>query len=76
MPSMTKPVVGVIGSAHVVNDRHTFGDRTFTRAEIEQERLATSIKNLKDSRSQLLAEFKAALGLNAADAMPPVPAKF
>lgn len=46
------------------------------RAEIEQERLATSIKNLKDSRSQLLAEFKAALGLNAADAMPPVPARF
>jgi cobalt-zinc-cadmium efflux system outer membrane protein len=46
------------------------------RAQIEQERLVTAIKNLKDSRNLLLAEFKAALGLSETDAMPPVPAKF
>jgi outer membrane protein, heavy metal efflux system len=46
------------------------------RTQIEQERLVTAIKNLKDSRNLLMAEFKAALGLNEIDAMPPVPAKF
>ena len=46
------------------------------RTQIEQERLATAIKNLKDSRNLLMAEFKAALGLKETDAMPPVPARF
>jgi len=45
------------------------------RAQIEQERLATEIANLQDSRNPLLAQFKAALGLGADAAAPPVPAK-
>ena len=46
------------------------------RAQIEQERLTTEIENLEDSRNPLLAQFKAALGLKAEDAAPPVPQKF
>lgn len=45
------------------------------RAQIEQERLATEIANLQDSRNPLLAQFKAALGLSADAATPPVPAR-
>jgi outer membrane protein, heavy metal efflux system len=43
------------------------------RAQIEQERLTTEIENLEDSRNPLVAQFKAALGLKAEDAAPPVP---
>src|SRR5438093_6554629 len=43
------------------------------RAQIEQDRLTTDIENLKDSRSPLLARFKAALGLTAEQPNPPVP---
>jgi outer membrane protein TolC len=46
------------------------------RAQIEQERITTEITNLEDSRNPLLAQFKAALGLKAEDAAPPVPRKF
>lgn len=46
------------------------------RAQIEQERITTEITNLEDSRNPLLAQFKAALGLQADDATPPVPHKF
>jgi len=46
------------------------------RAEIEQERITTEIANLEDSRNPLLAQFKAALGLKAEDAAPPVPERF
>lgn len=42
------------------------------RARIEQERFATDIANLEDSRNSLLAQFKAALGLKTEDP-PPVP---
>jgi outer membrane protein, heavy metal efflux system len=45
------------------------------RAQIEQERLATEIANLQDSRNPLLAQFKGALGLNADAATPPVPTR-
>lgn len=44
------------------------------RAQIEQERLSTEIANLEDSRTPLLAAFKAALGLQPQDPAPPVPA--
>src|SRR5438552_425490 len=43
------------------------------RAQIEQDRLTTEMENLKDSRSPLLAQFKAALGLTAEQTNPPVP---
>jgi outer membrane protein TolC len=46
------------------------------RAQIERERLQTEIENLEDSRSTLVAELKAALGLQASDADPPIPASF
>ncbi len=46
------------------------------RAQIEAERLTTEIENLEDSRSPLLTQFKAALGLKEEDAQPPVPLKF
>jgi outer membrane protein TolC len=43
------------------------------RAQIEEDSLKNEIVNLKDSRSDLLAQFKAALGLGAKDAEPPLP---
>lgn len=46
------------------------------RIQIEQELLKTQIENLEDSRSTLLAELKAALGLKATDPDPPVPVKY
>jgi outer membrane protein TolC len=46
------------------------------RAQIEQDRLRTEIANLEDARSSLLSQFKAALGLKADDATPPVPTHF
>jgi cobalt-zinc-cadmium efflux system outer membrane protein len=46
------------------------------RAQIEQDRLKTDIINLEDSRSSLLAQFKAALGLGADDPTPPIPGQF
>lgn len=46
------------------------------RAQIEQERLATDIANLNDSRAPLLAELKAALGLTADQPDPPLPNQF
>jgi len=46
------------------------------RAQIEQDRLTTEITNLEDSRNPLLAQFKAALGLNPEQPNPPVPSQF
>lgn len=46
------------------------------RAQIEQERLTTEVANLEDSRNVLHAQFKAALGLQADDPNPPIPARF
>jgi outer membrane protein TolC len=46
------------------------------RAQIEQDRVRTEVDNLDDSRNALLAQFKAALGLKANDATPPLPARF
>lgn len=46
------------------------------RAQIEQDRLRTEIANLEDSRSSLMAQFKAALGLGANDLSPPTPSRF
>jgi len=43
------------------------------RAQIEQDRVETDIASLEDSRGALLAQFKAALGLGADQAAPPVP---
>jgi len=46
------------------------------RAQMEQERLDTAIVNLDDSRTPLLAQFKAALGMSVDDPLPPVPGRF
>jgi outer membrane protein, heavy metal efflux system len=46
------------------------------RAQIEQDRLRTDIANLEDSRSSLVAQFKAALGISAQDPAPLLPAGF
>ncbi len=46
------------------------------RAQIEEDRLGTEIANLEDSRNSLLAQFKAALGLQADDPAPPMPQRF
>ncbi len=46
------------------------------RAQIEQDRLRTEIANLEDSRSSLLAQFKAALGMKAEEPAPPMPQRF
>ncbi len=46
------------------------------RAQIEQDSLKTEIANLEDSRSALMAQFKAALGLSGNDPEPPMPGRF
>jgi len=46
------------------------------RAQIEQDRLKADVVNLEDSRSSLVAQFKAALGLGGNDATPPIPNRF
>src|SRR5208283_5460563 len=46
------------------------------RAQIEQERLRTDVANLEDSRIQLMAQFKAALGMRAEDPAPGMPQRF
>jgi outer membrane protein TolC len=46
------------------------------RAQIEQDRLRTELANLEDSRSPLLAQLKAALGLRPEQPAPPLPAQF
>jgi outer membrane protein TolC len=46
------------------------------RAQIEQDRTATGLENLEDSRNPLLAQFKAALGLQSGEPNPPVPTQF
>ena len=43
------------------------------RAQNEQDRVETEIANLEDSRTALLAQFKAALGVGADQPAPPVP---
>jgi outer membrane protein, heavy metal efflux system len=43
------------------------------RAQIDQARVRTEVANLEDSRSVFLAQFKAALGLQAQDPTPPMP---
>jgi len=45
------------------------------RAQIERDRVATEIANLEDSRQPMLANFKAALGLNSTQSNPPAPAR-
>lgn len=46
------------------------------RAQIEQGRLKTELANLEDSRSTLLVQFKAALGLGSQAPSPPLPTRF
>ena len=46
------------------------------RAQIEQDRLKTTVANIEDSRSAVLAQFKAALGMGPDDPLPPVPQRF
>jgi outer membrane protein TolC len=46
------------------------------RAQIAQDRLKTDITNLEDSRSSLVAQFKAALGIKAGEPAPPLPRHF
>jgi outer membrane protein, heavy metal efflux system len=46
------------------------------RAQIEQDQLRNEIANLDDSRSSLVAQFKAALGLQAQEPAPPIPGHF
>ncbi len=43
------------------------------RAQIERDQLNNTIANLEDSRSALLAQFKAALGMGPNEPPPPVP---
>jgi outer membrane protein TolC len=46
------------------------------RAQIEQDKLQNQIANLEDSRSSMMAQFKAALGMQATDPAPPLPKSF
>lgn len=49
------------------------GLQDLLRAQMDKERLATELANLRDSRLSLLMQFKASLGLKAGDAAPPLP---
>jgi len=49
------------------------GLQDILRAQIDKERLATELANLKDSRLSLLIQFKASLGLKSGDSTPPLP---
>ena len=62
--------------ARAQNDAGKVTLQDVLRAQIEQARLRTEIVNLEDSRSSLMAQFKAALGLGAADPAPPIPHQF
>jgi len=62
--------------ALIQNEVGKVGLQDVLRAQIELERLTTEIDNLEDSRNPLMAQFKAALGLKAEEAEPPVPQKF
>ena len=46
------------------------------RAQIEQDRLQTEIANLEDSRTSLVAQFQAALGMKGGEPPPPIPEHF
>jgi len=46
------------------------------RAQIEEDRLKTEVANLEDSRQPLLAQFRAALGLQRGQPDPPPPGRF
>ena len=46
------------------------------RAQLEEDRLVTEIANLEDSRSSLMAQFKAVLGMKAQEPAPPMPRQF
>ena len=46
------------------------------RAQIEQDKIATEITNLEDSRQPLLAQLKGALGLTRGQPDPPLPSRF
>lgn len=46
------------------------------RAQIDQEQIRARIDNLEDSRTAMVAEFKAALGIGVDEPDPPVPAQF
>lgn len=46
------------------------------RAQIEEDGLRTEIANLEDSRTSLMAQFKAALGMKAQEPAPPMPQHF
>ena len=62
--------------ARVQNESGKVTLQDVLRAQIEQARLRTEIANLEDSRSSLMAQFKAALGLGANDPAPAMPSKF
>jgi outer membrane protein TolC len=46
------------------------------RSQIARDQVRTQIENLEDSRSTVVAELKAALGLGPDDESPPVPSRF
>jgi cobalt-zinc-cadmium efflux system outer membrane protein len=46
------------------------------RTQIEQDQMATEIANLGDARQALLAQYKAALGLQRHDPEPAIPSRF
>jgi cobalt-zinc-cadmium efflux system outer membrane protein len=69
--------LGLLGSLQqAARARNETGKGTLQdilRAQIEEDSLKNEIANLTDSRNDLMAQFKAALGLAAKDSQPPVP---
>lgn len=63
-------------SARAQNEAGKVTLQDVLRAQIEQDSLTTEIANLEDSRSALMAQFKAALGLGGKDPDPPMPGRF
>jgi outer membrane protein TolC len=63
-------------SARAQNEAGKVTLQDVLRAQIEQDSLNTEIANLEDSRTALMAQFKAALGLGGSDPEPPMPGRF
>jgi outer membrane protein TolC len=75
-----RETLGLLGdlekSARAQNEAGKVTLQDVLRAQIEQDGLNNEITNLEDSRSALVAQFKAALGLRASDLEPPMPSRF
>ena len=77
---VARETIGLVGDleqlARAQNEVGKVTLQDVLRAQIEQDRLKSELVNLEDSRSVLLARFKAALGIAPSEPSPPIPYRF